>query len=562
MESCALLTAALWTMAVLCTARPGTQNSLNCDPHKQYENRGRCCAKCPPGTHMKAKCTPIANTTCSPCGPNEYMSVWNEDVKCTHYRVCDSGNALRETFKGNSTYPRECECFEGYYFDVKQDICMENDRCLPGFGVQFPVQSNKNTVCTPCPVGYYSNTSSATDACIHWTNCTYVGLHEIVPGTNISDAICDRHVVSPDLSNVIITIIVLIVVSGIMICIIYSVCYKKKKFSTLIVQVQNWVQKSCDQEHGSQKKIPYKEQIKDDSRDCLRSSPEERNLLKESLVHQGRMIPTEVEYLEEGRSLETEHGSMVAGLDSTLDLDIGSLGTLLGVSDTSSDRLLPPSQEEGVSIPLYSHNHCGQSAKEIQDDCARDLVNNVCSHCASQHTFQAFSQATYPSPERNDGEEPCSCFTDRQYSRSGSCASSSPTTEVPSTPSGNVTGNQNTTVISTAPVMHIKTDIVVVYYNSSSQDTNAATKDEDSMRWPTQEESHSHNDSFVINTQPPRYTDIPCSSIPDSDSKISPDQLRSPNSRDLFCQEEPKIFSSPNSHFVPVQEEGKPEYYI
>ncbi|XP_073534760.1 tumor necrosis factor receptor superfamily member 11A isoform X2 [Phyllobates terribilis] len=561
MKSCALLTAALGTMAVLCAALPGMQNSLNCDPHKQYENRGRCCTKCPPGTHLKTKCTPFANTTCSPCGPNEYMSVWNEDVKCTHYRVCDSGKALHETFKGNSTYPRECECTEGYYFDVKQDFCMENDKCLPGFGVRLPVQSNKNTVCTPCPVGYYSNSSSAIDACIHWTNCTYVGLHEIVPGTNISDAICDRRIVSPDLTKVVIPIIVMIVVSGIMICIIYSVCYKKK-WSTLIAQVQNWVQKSCDQDHGSQKKVIFKEQIKDDSRDCLRSSPEERNLLKESLAHQGRMIPTEVEYLEEGRSPETEHGSMVAGLDSTLDLEIGSLGTFPSLSDTSSDRLLPPSQEEGGSIPLYSHYHCGQSAKEIQDNCARDPVNNVCSHCASQHTFQAFSMATYPTPERNDGEEPCSCFTDRQYSRSGSSASSSPTTEVPPTPSGNVTGNQNTTVISTAPVMHIKTDIVVVYYNSSSQDTHAETEDEDSMRRPTQEESPSHFDSFVINTQPPRYTDIPCSSMPDTDSKISPDQLRSPDIQDLFCQEEPNIFSSPNTNFVPVQEEGKPEYYI
>ncbi|KAM4027247.1 tumor necrosis factor receptor superfamily member 11A [Anomaloglossus baeobatrachus] len=560
MKSTALLTAALWTMGALCTALPARQNSLNCDPQKQYEYRGQCCNKCSPGTHLTARCSPNANTKCSPCGPNEYMSIWNEDVKCTRHRDCDSGKALRVTFEGNSTYPQECVCTEGYYFDTKQDICMENVKCLPGFGVQLPVQSNKNTVCTPCPVGYYSNSSSATDACNRWTNCTNVGLQEIVPGNNISDAICDHHIVSPDLTKVVILIMLLIVASGIVICIIiYSVCYKKK-FSTLIVQVQNWVQKSCDQEHGCQKKTPFKEQIKGDSRDCVHnvhSSLEERNLLNELLDHQGRMIPTEVEYLEERRSPEPEF----AGLDSTLDLEIGSLGTFPGFSDTSSDRLLPPSQEEGISIPLYSHNHCGQSAKEIHDNCARDPVDNVCSYCASQHRFQAFSQATYPTPERNNGEEPCSCFTDRQYSRSESSDSSNPTTDVPPTPSGNVTENKNTTVISTAPVMHIKTDIVVVYYNSSSQDTHAATENEDTVRQPTQEESHSQYDSFVVNTQPPRYTDIPCSSVPETDSKMSSDQLRSPDSWD-FSQEEPNVFSSPNTNILPIQEEGKPEYYL
>ncbi|XP_056376968.1 tumor necrosis factor receptor superfamily member 11A [Hyla sarda] len=548
-----LLTAALWITGALCRALPGIQNSLKCDPEKQYEHHGQCCNKCPPGTFMKAKCTPFANTTCHPCGPNGYMSVWNEDLSCTLFMVCDAGKALRISFKGNSTYPRECECFDGYHFDTKLELCLENSKCPLGFGVQIPVQSNKNTVCVPCPVGYYSNTSSATGACTQWTNCTDVGLKVIVPGTDISDAKCDRQSVLPDLTKMVILIIFIIVATGIVICIIYIVHFRKN-YSAFIGQEKQ----SYDQVHKSQEKV-FSKQI--ESKDCIHrvhSSSGDHDPLKESVTYQGRLIPTEDEYMDQRKSPEPENGSMAAGTDSTS--DIGSLGTVYGFSDTSSDRLLPPSQEEGVSIPLYSHHHCGQSAKEIQDNYARGPV--ACSHCASQQTFQGFSQATHPTPERNDGEEPCFCFTDRQYSRSESSASSTTTTDPPSPPSGNVTGNHNTTVISTAPVMNIKTDLVVVYYNSASQETPTVNENVDTMRRPTQEESQSHYDSFVGNTQPPRYRDIPCSSVSDTDSKMFVHQLSSQDSLDMFSQEQPSIFLSPNASFLPVQEEGKPEFYL
>ncbi|XP_044151650.1 tumor necrosis factor receptor superfamily member 11A [Bufo gargarizans] len=549
------VTAALLMVGALCWALPVRQNSLQCDLGKQYGHLGRCCNKCPPGTHMKAKCTSTANTTCSPCGPNEYMSVWNEDLKCTLHMVCDPGKVLRVTFNGNSTYPRECECIEGYHFDTKQEICMENVKCPPGSGVQIPVQSNKNTVCVPCPVGYYSNSTSATDGCTRWTNCTDLGLQEIVPGSNMSDAFCDRYIVPQDLTKVVILIIFPVVASGIVICIIYAVCHRKK-FSAFIAQLQDWLRQSCDQEHESQLKTPFSDQ----GEDCIHKTyafSEECSLLKESVVPQGRMIPTENEYMDPRGSPEPENESMVARMGSTSDSEIGCPGTFLGFSDTSSDRLLSPSQEEGVSIPLYSHHHCGQSAKEIQDNSARDPVDNVCGHYASQHTFHVFSQAAHPTPERSDGEEPCSCCTDRQFSRNGSSASSTPTTDIPPPSSGN-----HTTVLSTAPVMNIKTDLVVVYYNASSQDTHTAAETEDTTSRPMQEENQSHYDSFVANTQSPRYTDIPCSSVSDTDTKMFADELTSPSCLDTFSQDQPNIFFSPNTNVLPVQEEGKPEFYL
>ncbi|XP_063779061.1 tumor necrosis factor receptor superfamily member 11A [Pseudophryne corroboree] len=545
------------------------QNTSHCNPERQYKHDRRCCNKCQPGTYMTARCTSVANTSCNPCGPDEYMSLWNNDTECVRHIVCDPGKALHVLHSGNRTFPRECVCTEGYHLDAQLEICMENRKCPPGFGVQSPVELNKNIICATCNVGYYSNSTSTTDHCKPWTNCTDVGLEEIVAGTNVSDAVCDRRLL-PDSTQVIILITLLILASVLIIFCIYFVCCMKQ-YSTVKETVQEWVHGKCDQLRKSEKKSPYSEPIKSESKDTayikISDSPMKEityplysNNKKESEVHQGRMVPIEDEYMDQRRSSDAENGSMFAGMDSLSDLDIGSLGTFPGFSDTSSDRLLSPSQEEGVSIPLYSHHQCGQSAKAIprkwteENYSNTDPVDNLCGHCASQHTFHLFSQE-----ERNTDEEPCFQFTNSQYTRSS--ADSSPTTDIPPPPSGNVTGNNNTTVISTAPVMNIKTDVVVVYYNAGPQDAHTAPENEEGIRRPMQEESQSRCDSFVGNTQSHRYTDIPSCSTSDADSKNAADHIRDPDSPVTLSQEQCDIMFCQNTDSLPVQEEGKPEYY-
>lgn len=43
------------------------------------------------GKYMSARCTGISDSVCQPCGPNEYMDVWNEEDKCLLHKICDQG---------------------------------------------------------------------------------------------------------------------------------------------------------------------------------------------------------------------------------------------------------------------------------------------------------------------------------------------------------------------------------------------------------------------------------------------------------------------------------------
>lgn len=40
---------------------------------------------------MSARCTGTSDSMCQPCGPNEYMDVWNEEDKCLLHKICDQG---------------------------------------------------------------------------------------------------------------------------------------------------------------------------------------------------------------------------------------------------------------------------------------------------------------------------------------------------------------------------------------------------------------------------------------------------------------------------------------
>ncbi|KFP13344.1 Tumor necrosis factor receptor superfamily member 11A, partial [Egretta garzetta] len=161
-----------------------------CESEQHYEYSGRCCTKCEPGKYMSARCTGTSDSVCQPCGPNEYMDVWNEEDKCLLHKICDQGKALIEVNPGNSTFQRQCACTMGYHWNEDCDCCQRNTICAPGFGVEHPVQQDKDTMCTPCPRGYFSKIASSTDKCKSWTNCTALGMAEIVPGTDKSDAVC------------------------------------------------------------------------------------------------------------------------------------------------------------------------------------------------------------------------------------------------------------------------------------------------------------------------------------------------------------------------------------
>ncbi|KAM9307695.1 tumor necrosis factor receptor superfamily member 11A [Gastrophryne carolinensis] len=474
------------------------------------------------------------------------------------------GKALEVLHKGNSTHQRICVCIKGYH--RKQEICEENTNCSPGFGVQYPVQQDKNTECIPCKNGYFSNVSSSTEQCQPWKNCTKLRLEVKHPGTNKSDVVCG-HLFTNSLSQVVIPIMVLIILSVVAVFIVLVV-YCRKKYSPLKVGVQDWLQETCEKLCGSEKKSPYGEadmiEPKCDYKKIEAFPAEERihaypNNAKEMEVPRGRMIPTEDEYMDQRRSTfsEPENG----GLES--DLESASLGTMPADEDTGSDRLLFP-KEDSRSTPPHLENQRGRSGKETfrkwqEEHYTTDPIEN--NFGQNRHEFHLHPQASYSFPEKNTDDDSYSFFTNTDYMRSNSSrsADSISTSEIPSSPSGNVTGNNNTTVISSAPVMNIKTDVVVVYYREDFQKAQAPSENKENMKRPMQEERHDHCDSFVANTQPYSYTDSSCCSNPTEDFTENVSSDPSSPARTSPLTSESGSFN--NVVYPPIQEEGKPTYY-
>ncbi|XP_053061780.1 tumor necrosis factor receptor superfamily member 11A isoform X3 [Acinonyx jubatus] len=90
-----------------------------CTHERHYERFGRCCHKCEPGKYMSSKCTTTSESVCLPCGPDEYLDTWNEEDKCLLHKVCDSVQLNKDTV---------CEpCLVGSF----SDAFSSTEKCKP-----------------------------------------------------------------------------------------------------------------------------------------------------------------------------------------------------------------------------------------------------------------------------------------------------------------------------------------------------------------------------------------------------------------------------------------------
>ncbi|XP_066481830.1 tumor necrosis factor receptor superfamily member 11A [Tiliqua scincoides] len=224
-----------------------------CSNEQHYEHAGRCCTKCGPGMYMSAKCTAISETICQPCGTNEYMDTWNEEEKCFLQKICDQGKALIEVNPGNSSFQRQCACTAGYHLNEDCDCCRRNTKCTPGFGVKHPIQEDKDTVCVECLTGYFSDTSSATDECKPWTNCTALGTEEKNPGTKWSDAVCKKNLKmhSKDETNKLLYMLVAPLLLVAFVGIAVLAIYYHNKGKVLTADLHYWANEICKQLKGT-----------------------------------------------------------------------------------------------------------------------------------------------------------------------------------------------------------------------------------------------------------------------------------------------------------------------
>ncbi|NXP09444.1 TNR11 factor, partial [Thinocorus orbignyianus] len=579
------------------------QITLPCESEQHYEYSGRCCTKCEPGKYMSARCTGTSDSVCQPCGPNEYMDVWNEEDKCLLHKICDQGKALREVNPGNSTFQRQCACTVGYHWNEDCDCCQRNTICAPGFGAEHPVQQDKDTTCTPCPRGYFSEVASSTDKCKPWTNCTALGTAEIMAGTDKSDAICtERKVPEPseDGTNRILYVLIVILFFVALIGVVIIIVYYKNKGKKLTADLQNWANEVCSQLKGTKEphrdafvtvNIPNAPVPQTSEGTCLlgpagspasgnscctggqapcrngspsvvpckvEGSLEEFSLLTETNDEHFPPVPTEDEYMDKdldttdylsllsrtaSKTVSSFSEPMEAGENDSLNQYFSGVGSTEDESVSQGSH--PSSNTDGAHTTMdkllqksCQHAHsCLKETGNKDTDCfaANCDSEKICVRCGASYRESprkwskpccAVADSASTSPETGSYAQ-CTCglnclsagqsslTSDRgmedassdssnmkyQSTNRSTSGTNSSTSDLPPA-SGNVTGNSNSTFISSGQVMNFKGDIIVVYLSQNSQEgATAAGPSEENVGSPVQEENLSRCETFAGNTQ-------------------------------------------------------------
>ncbi|NXU55756.1 TNR11 factor, partial [Turnix velox] len=573
-----------------------------CEGEQHYEYSGRCCKKCEPGKYLSARCTDTSDSVCQPCGPNEYMDVWNEEDKCLLHKICDQGKALREVNPGNSTFQRQCACTVGYHWNEDCDCCQRNTVCSPGFGAEHPAQQDKDTMCAPCPRGYFSKVASSTDKCKSWTNCTALGMAEMVPGTDKSDAVCaERKMPEPseDGTNKILYVLIVILFFVTLIGIVVFIVYYKNKGKKLTADLQNWANEVCSQIKGTKEAPrdvfvtmnitngpvpqppegmcllgPHGTPAPGNSC-CIRGHPLCRNgSLGTALCEVGGSLQ---EFSVEAET-DDDHFAPVPTEDEYMDKDLNTTDYLSSLSRTASKTVSSFSEpvEAGENDSLNQYFSGVGSTEDIAVSQASYPSSDLDgAHTATDKLLQKSCQNTHSCLKETDSKDtdhfatncdsekicvrcgisyresprkwstPCCAVADSASPEPGSYAqctcglnclsagqstqasdrgmedapsdstnmkyqstnrstsgTNSSTSDLPPA-SGNVTGNSNSTFISSGQVMNFKGDIIVVYLSQNSQEgtTAAAGPSEDNVGSPVQEENLSRCETFAGNTQ-------------------------------------------------------------
>ncbi|NWY58314.1 TNR11 factor, partial [Chionis minor] len=573
-----------------------------CESEQHYEYSGRCCTKCEPGKYMSARCTGTSDSVCQPCGPNEYMDVWNEEDKCLLHKICDQGKALREVNPGNSTFQRQCACTVGYHWNEDCDCCQRNTMCAPGFGAEHPVQQDKDTTCTPCPRGSFSKVTSSTDKCKSWTNCTALGMAEIVPGTDKSDAVCaERKTPEPseDGTNRILYVLIVILVFLALIGIVVFIVYYKNKGKKLTADLQNWANEVCSQIKGTKQPPrdafvtvnitnPPVPQTSEGVRllgpagspapgnscctsghtPCRNGSPStapcevegslQVSVLTETVDH-FPPVPTEDEYTDKdlntadylsllsrtaSKTVSSFSEPMEAGENDSLNQYFSGVGSTEDVSvsqgsypssdtdgvHTATEKLLQKSCQHAHSCMKEMGNkdtdrfatnydsekicvRCGISYREsprkwskpccaVADSVSTSPETGSYPQCSCGLNFLSAGQSTLVSDHGMEDAPSDSTNMKHQNTNRSTSGTNSSTSDLPPA-SGNVTGNSNSTFISSGQVMNFKGDIIVVYLSQNSQEgaTAAGPSEEENVGSPVQEENLSRCETFAGNAQ-------------------------------------------------------------
>lgn len=146
------------------------------------------CDRCPPGTYLRARCTPTQKSDCAPCPAGSFTELWNYIGKCLRCSVCGQNQRVKTACNASSDC--QCECQQGYYYKEKNDMCLPHSKCPPGQEVLNLGTADEDTVCQVCPNGTFSDTFSPQKNCTEHKCCEAAGLQLLLKGSTWHDGVC------------------------------------------------------------------------------------------------------------------------------------------------------------------------------------------------------------------------------------------------------------------------------------------------------------------------------------------------------------------------------------
>ncbi|XP_074211403.1 tumor necrosis factor receptor superfamily member 11A isoform X4 [Camelus bactrianus] len=436
------------------------------------------------------------------------------------------------------------------------------------------IRLNKDTVCEPCLMGYFSDTFSSTEKCKPWTNCTILGEKEAHHGTKKSDVVCSSSLPSAKPPNEPQTylpslIILLLFISVALVAAVIFGVYYRREGKALTANLWHWVNEACGRLSGN------KQESSGNNFSCTHVEASSQREICESVL----LLTLEDKRFSEDMCCPDDGGACGGGGPCAQGEDTGML-TLVSETEGDPFRQVPmedeymdrPSQVPdsillltqpgGISTPPFpeplevgendSLSQCFTGTESLMDSeschCAqppcrtdwipassekylqKEVEGGNCPHWAASSSsadgcagcgnparedrepLMGFPQSgPLPQcayglglpPEAADGAETGGQPMDGADVRlpgwtRGGPGSGSPSSDQPPA-SGNVTGNSNSTFISSGQVMNFKGDIIVVYVSQNSQEGPAGTGGGagEPVGRPVQEESPPCCDSFA-----------------------------------------------------------------
>ncbi|OBS82488.1 hypothetical protein A6R68_23525, partial [Neotoma lepida] len=490
-----------------------------CTRERHYEHLGRCCSKCEPGRYLSSKCTPTSDSVCLPCGPEEYLDSWNEEDKCLLHKVCDSVQLNMDTV---------CTpCLLGFFSDVfsSTDKCRPWTNCtLLGKMEAHPGTKKSDVVCS----------SSLT----------------------LRKPPQEAQIYLPSL------IILLLFVSVVLVAaIVFGIYYRKGgKALTGIVSMESSGD-CCIGAHSvtssqrevceggllmslEEKMLPENMCYPEDGtgvcgpvcaagRPCAEGRDARMFTLVSEVETQGdlsRKIPTEDEYTDRPSQHRDDSLFLIQpGSKSTPPfqepLEVGEndslsqcfTGTESTVDSEGCNFIDPPCRTD--CIPLSPEKYlkkeiegdsclpwvassnstdgytgCGNTPGEDHEPLMGSLKCGPLPQCA--YSMGLPSEAAAGTEEAGEQPQDRADVKLPSSERGASGSGNNPSDQPPA--SGNVTGNSNSTFISSGQVMNFKGDIIVVYVSQTSQEgPGPADPEPEPVGRPVQEETLARRDSFA-----------------------------------------------------------------